>query len=343
MKKKQTTSAEEDFRVVYLLGMMPRSGTNFFFELICSHPDCGGLARIPEPFLMANADHLIRFVDDVHTSWNNLWADFEEALKEPLLKAIGSGLEQYLYSLTEETWVMKNLVNEQRPACVRISPAVVIARTPSVKNLHLVSQLTDAKVVVLVRDGRSVVESGMRSFGWLFEESIYRWAQAADTVLQVMPNNPQMMCIRYEDLLQNKDELMRELFDFVQVDAHKYDFTQETPVRGSSTYFDDNAGMNWDATQKSSDFNPLQRWHHWSRARHERFNWVAGKQLVALGYEPVQHGRNVLWLLYNVALDLAWPLRQKLRTVARILMPKWLRERILWNRGKRYRTAVTNN
>ena len=42
------------------------------------------------------------------------------------------------------------------------SPAV--AKTPSIKNLELLNVMPIGKSVVIVRDGRAVVESGMRSF-----------------------------------------------------------------------------------------------------------------------------------------------------------------------------------
>lgn len=328
-------------QVVFLLGIMPRSGTNFLAEMLCQHPDCGTPAYIPEDFLLANAHHLVRFVDAVHQSWNKLWADFGEAFKLPLLKALGYGLERYLYGCTEAQWGRQYGNAEKRSACDKIEPNVCLARTPSVENLELLPKLTDAKTIIIVRDGRAVVESGMRSFGWLFEDAVQRWARSADLILRVASDNPQMLCVRYEDLVQHKAQELRKIFAFLGIDEQKYDYDVETPVRGSSTFFDEKEGMNWGQTAKTEKFNPLNRWRHWDRRQHARFNWLAARQLQAFGYEPLVVNSTV-WQFYNSMLDTVFPLRHRLRDMARRILPQYLREQILWRRGQRYRRTVAN-
>ncbi len=321
-------------RVVFLLGVMPRSGTNFLYELICAHPDCGGTGRISEDFLIANAHDLNHYVNQVHESWKKLWWPHDEALKDPLLKALGHGLETYLISLTSPRWLAEHPHNPKYLQGVKPSPPVVIARTPSVENLALLPKISDAKVIVIVRDGRSVVESGQRTFGWFFEDSTQKWARSARDIRSVTANHAdQITYVRYEDLVNNKENILKQIFTFIGVDPNKYDYQNETPIRGSSTYFNPQDGINWQAIKETKEFDPLNRWAKWSRSKHERFNWVAGQELEFFDYLPMRRG-GTLWTILNLFLDLLWPIRHRLRNLARKRIPKPVRDQVLWKRGQ---------
>jgi protein-tyrosine sulfotransferase len=313
-------------KVVFLLGIMPRSGTHYLLSLMKKHPDCTAKTGIPEDFIIANSDLLVKFVDGVYDSWNQLWGEFNEELKEPLYEHLGRGIENYLYSLTTDT---------------DLQPKVCISSTPSVKNLELAPRITKSKIIILVRDGRSVIESGMRSFGWFFEDSVHSWASAADTIIRFAIGHPQMYIVKYEDLLdvQMRKDVLAGIFNFIGVDPEQYDYERDVDVIGSSTYYDKDKGINWGETKKTETFDPRKRWEMWERAKHERFNWIAGRQSQVFGYELVKSG-SPFWVLYNVLLDLLWPVRAMLRWGARKVVPQGLRGKILWLRGKKYRSKV---
>ena len=62
-------AAHNEQEFVIILGIAPRSGTNFFCDLLTRHPDCEPVRTIWEDFLVANADKLqrlenIRIPDD---------------------------------------------------------------------------------------------------------------------------------------------------------------------------------------------------------------------------------------------------------------------------------------
>ncbi len=320
-------------KVVFLLGIMPRSGTHYLLSLMDKHPDCAEMTGIPEDFIIANSDLLVKFVDGVHHSWNQLYGEYGEELKEPLFEHLGQGIEEYLYSLARES--------DPPVDQAETTPRVCIANTPSVKNLVLAPRITKSKIIILVRDGRSVIESGMRSFGWFFEDSIHEWAAAADTILRFANGHPQMYTLKYEDLLdeQMRKEHLRRIFNFIGVDPDSYDYEKDVDVIGSSTYYDRKKGMNWGKTKKTDEFDPRKRWKTWSRARHERFNWIAGRQSRAFGYELSQGG-SWMWAPYNILQDLVWPVRAKLRWLARKVMSQELRAKILTSRGNKYRSKV---
>jgi hypothetical protein len=79
------------------------------------------------------------------------------------------------------------------------------------------------------------------------------------------------------------------------------------PVRGSSEFHGKKENIHWDPVKKTPDFNPLQRWSHWGRALHERFNWISGRYLVQFGYEEKRYATNQrLWVVRNKTLDIKW-------------------------------------
>ena len=99
----------------------------------------------------------------------------------------------------------------------------------------------------------------------------------------------------------------------------KYDFDAaiNLPVRGSSVFRGTRPKeYHWDPVEKTPDFNPVGRWNNWSRSTHERFNWIAGEKLVALGYEEKKFGKDkqLLWAVWNKALDVRWQLREFFRS-----------------------------
>ena len=52
-----------------ILGMMPRSGTNFLSDLLCLHPDCAVPDPVLEDYLLHHEDILERYVDSVRWGW----------------------------------------------------------------------------------------------------------------------------------------------------------------------------------------------------------------------------------------------------------------------------------
>ena len=53
---------------IFILGISQRSGTNFLFDLLCLHPDCGAPSIKWEDFLVDKSDLLVRYVSSVY-SW----------------------------------------------------------------------------------------------------------------------------------------------------------------------------------------------------------------------------------------------------------------------------------
>jgi hypothetical protein len=260
----------QDF--VFILGIAHRSGTNFLSDLLTRHPDCERVRTIWEDFLVANADRLQDFASAVAACWNRNW-DPEGKAQLELAEHLGRACLEFLTSKTKE------VVNDL--------PKYLVTKTPSVSHLRLVSLFPAAKAVVMVRDGRAVVESSVKSFGWDFETVAYDWARAADVILSAQKAGTPFLLVRYEDLVINMKEELRRVFSFLDIAPEVYDFEEAAalPVRGSSTLKADNGSVRWSTMEKPTDFNPLERWKDWTASKHRLFNSIAGSQLGDFGYE----------------------------------------------------------
>ena len=168
----------------------------------------------------------------------------------------------------------------------------------------------EQRLLILVRDGRSVVESGVRSFGWDYDEATFRWRRSARRILKFVRENDGVAyrLVRYEDLYLNLEDQLRDILTFVDLDTGVYDFeaAANLPVRGSSDVRGNSGDqVHWKPVAKDEHFNPLRRWQSWSRAQHERFNWIAGDAMIQLGYDLVEFDSNrSWWTARNRAKDL---------------------------------------
>ena len=206
---------------IFILGIKQRSGTNFFSDLIRLHPDCEAPALIGEDFLTHHADLLVRYATTASRSWARWVRD--EKMEELLYKCLGDGLISFL--------------------ALRTGQKRIVTKTPSVRNVeHFFKFFPQAYLLLLVRDGRAVVQSTVKSFNGNFEMAVRNWAEASGTALRFLEankdSNLNFLLVRYEDLYNNTEGELRRIFDFVGLDIEKYDFDSaiNLPVRGSSSF-----------------------------------------------------------------------------------------------------------
>ena len=285
---------------VFLLGIAHRSGTNYLAELLDQH-EAIAASPLPEDFLVAKLACLEEFVRRVQGEWSARW-DRDSAARE-LRSRLGLGLAGYLAS-------------DAAPRAGR-----VLARTPSVDGLTMLRRyFPKAHVILLIRDGRAVVESGMRSFQWSFDDASLRWARAARTIDQYRSQDPsaeRSIVVRYEDLVADPDKALTALLGFLSLDTATYPFQRiaQTGVIGSSELKATGGDLHWDQAA-IPDFDPLARFSHWTANQHKRFNWLAGRELGLLGYQPLHADEG----LTNAAA-------QRLHSAAAACRPRELRRR----------------
>jgi hypothetical protein len=264
------TCASRGFRpdAIFILGMLHRTGTNHLADLFGLHEGVEVLTPIFEDQLVRNSPLLVAYVDAVTRNWTPGWnVPAEEG--PALLRGIGDGIVGWLRS--------------------HAPGRTVVTKMPRIDNVDTFFDLfPGCGLVVLVRDGRSVVESGVRSFGWSYEAGFRRWADAAETVLAFRARHdgdPRVRFLRYEDLIADEATVMADLFGAFGLDPAGVDATAvgALPVRGSSALAD-SGSVHWQPVSRSASFDPRERWRDWDAHLHRRFNAVAGSAQVRLGY-----------------------------------------------------------
>lgn len=290
---------------IFILGVMQRSGTNYFHDLLCLHPGCGSPPLFFEDNLMRYSDSLLNYASTLRESWEEI-KTVDKGVEETLLRHLGDGILSFLESQVGES---------QR----------VLVKTPRVENLpHFFKLFPEATLLILVRDGRAVVESGIKSFGWNFEKAARNWAHAARSTVDfdraTKNTGHRYLIVRYEDLVTDLEKEMRRVLSFLALDQTSYDFqaAARLPVRGSSQFRGTQDHVHWQPLEKESEFKPLERWEHWSPSRLGRFNWIAGEYLSLFGYQTKtsKESPSGIW---NRMLDLVWEARERLgRLLSRV-------------------------
>ena len=257
---------------IFIHGILPRSGTNFLWDLLLIHSDCTR-ARTPvnEDLFLDHSDDLVAFVSAVRAAWDPRWGTFGGDITDRLYSAIGDGLVSFLWTDRHRR---------------------LVSKSPSVRHLdRFFSFFPSAQLLILVRDGRAVVQSAMETFGWDFDRACRAWSDAARTVRRFQQveasRADRWRLVRYEDVVDDVGGQMRAIFEFLELDATRYDFdaARNLPVRGSSAFGRDGRKVHWEAVAKDASFAPKERWRSWNAAQLARFDWLAGEELVGLGYE----------------------------------------------------------
>ncbi len=287
---------------IFILGILGRSGTNFLSRLLRLHPDCTAPDPIAEDFLVYYSDLLASYADSLYKRWSRWGTDGLE--KDSIFQHLGNALVSWLST--------------------RAGGKRLLTKTPSVRNLENFFKLfPKARLVILVRDGRAVVESGVRSFGWNYEVATRDWVRAARTILQFdqahKNSGGRYLIVRYEELYSNLSNELVKILEFLGLNPETYDFEAAVnmPVWGSSSFRGEaSEKVHWQPIRKNADFKPMERSESWGRARQERFDWIAGEYLQQLGYKKKERAdARLLWSTWNVLLDIRWRVKTWLRSI----------------------------
>ena len=250
---------------IFILGIMPRSGTNYLRDLFELHPDCTIVDNLGEDFLVSELPSLEAYTRAVCRKWNPKWR--HGGVDQDLRQSLGRGLLAFLDTKKHEA----------RPR--------IVTKTPSVENLDLFYRFfPNARLVVVVRRGEDVVESGVRSFGWSYSAAMDKWARAGKTILRFRKDKENggegCIVVKYEDLQSSTETTLRGIFVDCGLNPDDYDFdrARDLPVKGSSMISGSGEAIHWRPVEKASSFKPLDRAGNWTPRMRARFSWSVPKE-----------------------------------------------------------------
>lgn len=301
----------------FILGIGQRSGTNFLARLLQLHPECAHPGPIWEDFVVQHAHILDGMTRRLYSAWEPKWQVREQVGPPDVLMAcLGDGLRQFLHRQLSAA----NATVGAGTGSVDGAPGrvVFVTKTPSVRNLeHFPRLFPAARLILVVRDGRAVVESRVKSFDWHYEAAMREWAAAARTILRFRAERGdfmrQVLLVRYEDLLGDLRRTLETVFRFLEVAPERFDFAraEALDVTGSSELRSSSGqAVHWEGVKKTASFNPLARFGNWPQARHDRFRWIAGREQELFDYELAPgHRTGAAHGLLNRVLDATYYVR----------------------------------
>lgn len=305
-------------KLCFILGIRQRSGTNYLFRLLTEHAECTGPGPLWEDYFVRHSQNLNNYTDSLYNTWNPTW-DVANKIgpKETLLNYFGDAISRFLKLQLRQDNAEQSTKGQD--ASKKTTPKILLTKTPSVENLdNFFDLFPNAYLIIIIRDGRAVVESGVRSFNWNYEDATRKWRDGARSIIDLQGKykntNKKFLIIKYEDLFTDEKTELNRAFEYLEIDPTKFDFSsvQDLGITGSSEVKKKADAVHWQVTKKEKKFNPLARFSNWNRKKHDRFNWIAGSYMKKLGYTLEDSNSNTrLYEIKNKLLDSIWKIKTK--------------------------------
>ncbi len=256
--------------VIFIHGVMPRSGTVFTGEILRLHPS---LHAYPNelweiPFLELTGDLI-----DVQRHFLRAYRQNAEKMNGyEFLPLFGASMVAYLHSFVPE---------EKR----------VLVKIPDVQYLDYFPTVFPCEhLLLLMRDGRDVVNSTVKTWADAdFAETCREWNLGARAILDFNRAHEGKRrgywMVKYEDVVSDPAAFASLACKKFELDESSFPVERisSISVRGSSEI--KNGGkVTWSAAEKPENFNPVGRWQGWSERDKRIFKKIAGGTLIEAGY-----------------------------------------------------------
>lgn len=317
--KREALEASARPNAVFILGVSPRSGTNMLSKLISLHPDCKA-SWLNEDYLIAHSYLLKQYSEAVYSTYDPQWG-WPKEFVDLLALSIGNGLLSVLHSVDghSKSDLLDNAEDNQK---------IIVTKTPIPENAENCFRFfPESRLLFLVRDGREVISSGMKAYGWSHERATRIWKNGAESIRLFDQKHAHLrgekyLIIRYEALQATRSEELRRIFDFLRIPADRYPFdaSDSLPIIGSSYYGQTSEKLSFTPVIDEGDFESIARWSNWSTADHQRFSWLTKDLMEYFGYqlaEPDTHDG-----LRNRFKDLSWMAHSRFHNIRRRLFRK---------------------
>lgn len=254
---------------IFITSILARSGTNYLANLLRLHPHCRAPeAPFFEDFFLKEAGKLVDYAATLESDYAKAGFPRSTDIAKRILHRLGGALV--------------SLLEDGLPSDARI-----VTKTPLVFGAeHFRRIFPEAHLVVLIRDGRSVVRSYSRSFGVDVAEASRRWNEAAIHFLESIEEiRPTASIVRYEQLASDPARILRQLLPHLDLDAGSYPFDNiaSLAVIGSSELSLADGAIDWEPVRRPAGFDPARRFRDLSGEDLRCFVEIAGESQERLG------------------------------------------------------------
>jgi protein-tyrosine sulfotransferase len=249
-------------------GVLQRSGTRYLGQLLKLHPDISMYPRgLVETPILNTAESIrilqARFLAAFPANREGMGAD-------DFLPLFGASFIAFIYGA----------VAERQTALLAMPDVSSLAYFPFLFPFE--------RPLLLMRDGRDVAESMVRSFApFPFDEACIRWNRNALIMLeqQKLHAKDGWQIFRYEDAVLDPPQFIEQVCKYCELDAARYPYDRigEVPVVGSSE-LQREGRVTWEPVAKPSGFKPVGRWQSWTPRQTRIFKRIAGRALIESGY-----------------------------------------------------------
>lgn len=255
--------------VIFVHGVMTRSGTNYCGDLLRQHSDIEAY-----PYNLWEVP-LLQAKREVNLLQNAFVAGYRKNKS-----VLGPGAFEALVGAAFVGFMHAGVPEDKR----------LLVKVPRVSYLsHFSTMFPKEDCLLLLRDGRDVVASSMKTWpGKDFSDTARMWRDSTVLMRHVFRQQiGQRICrmYKFENLSDNPEQFVRDACESYDLDSQHYPFENVATltVHGSSNLF--SAGeVNWEPQEKPKDFVSSGKWQGWTYREKARFKRVAGDVLIESGY-----------------------------------------------------------
>ncbi len=256
---------------IIIHGVLQRSGTNYLGNLLEMHPAVAAYPNhtVEFPFLKFMAG-----LEDMQRQYRQFHPELLKSMCEgDFLPLLGSATIRYLQSFIPEGQTL-------------------LLKMPEVVNIeHFFTAFPKEKLILLMRDGRDVVSSTVRSWPHFdFAEVAQNWNEAANRLLDFREElersgHPSFLYVRYEHVVSDPRDFVESACRICELPIADYPLerAERAPVIGSSS-IKEGGDVKFDPVAKPAGFKSTGRWQEWSDREKELFKRIAGASLARAGY-----------------------------------------------------------
>jgi len=255
---------------VYFVAGCPRSATSAFSWALAEHKDLSTSAESNFLFyLLRHEDSAIYSAYKIAKEVGDGWFNKYEISESKYLEYLGNGIRDMFIEQSEN-----NIFIEQSPENILIVDKIL-------------RMFPDAKIINMIRDGREVVNSMLKSgfsVPWSkdFKLACETWSHFTKKGYEFSQKYPKNVLNVYQkDLVYDTENAVKKVFDFFGLQFEPNTVQYLRTKRVNSSYGNDDK-TNF-KTPKDPALLKKPQWEKWTNREKELFDRIAGESMSLVG------------------------------------------------------------